>query len=422
LNGSAPLTPENFVQLFAPFDLGGTRVALAVSGGPDSMAMAWGTKEALGPDKIRAFIVDHGLRTESGEEAAEVQKNLTALGIKADILRWKHEKIDSRLHVLAREARYALLLDACQKEKINSLMLAHHSDDQAETILMRLAKGSGPAGLAGMKDETLRGSIRILRPFLEASKAQLVATCKAHSVPFVLDPSNESDHYARGRLRRVEESLAQEGFTKERLLDLGHRAREAAEAITYYAKAFLQESAKPTYDGAIELDREALQKCPQATALKVFSLILQTLHKKDFPPKRAALLHLLSFLLDEDKRGASTLQGCLVQKRKDHLLFFREPSAVVDIKPITPNQSLIWEGRWHVHYDGDEKNLNVRALGFQTRVLLDQIAPDLRKKVPWGRVRAGLPALWRGEKLVAIPSFFCDFGGLFKSASDPRQN
>ncbi len=415
MTAAAPLTPEDFAQLFAPFALAGARVALAVSGGPDSMAMAWGARQALGPDNIRAFIVDHGLREEAAEEASAVQKNLAAMDIEADILRWEHGNIESRLHVLARNARYALLLEACQKWGSSALMLAHHGDDQAETILMRIAKGSGVAGLAGMKAETVRDDVHLLRPFLKLPKAQLIATCETHDIPFMRDPSNDSAHYARGRLRRVRESLEQEGFTNARLLDLGQRAHEAAEAIAHYTKIFLQETAAPTYGGAIALNREALKTTPRAIALQALCLMLEALHKKEFPPKRSALLHVLAFLLDEDKTGSTTLQGCLIQKRKEHILFFREPSAIVDIQPITPNQTLLWEGRWQVHYEGAENGLNVRALGFQTRALLKSLDPFLRKKVPLGRMRAGLPALWRSEKLVALPSFSCDFGGLFGS-------
>ncbi len=431
---------------FSSFVQDGETIALAVSGGPDSMALALCAKRVGIP--CHAFIVEHGLRPESAEEAVLVKTRLGALGIKAEILPWIHGPVQTKIHVEARKARYALLLDACRRHGLRTLFLAHHRDDQAETILMRLAKGSGVEGLSGMAPMTERNGVRLVRPFLKLPKAQLVALCEAEGVTCVLDPSNEKEKYARGRLRRVQESLAQEGLTTERLLDLGERAGEAAEAVFFYAQAFLREKTKLLDGGAIRLEAEAFAALPRAVGLKVLALCLAFIHKADYPPERRGLVRIY-----EEKKGTQTLGGCLVQRTERTILVLREFAAITDIQPITRGQTVLWDGRWLVQLpkeeeadsfhvltknsvipaqagiqshnksilslvpldsrlrgsdtNGEEEKglMEIRPLGFQPREVLDRLAPDLRRKVPQGRARASLPALWQGKTLVSIPSF-----------------
>jgi tRNA(Ile)-lysidine synthase len=228
---------------------------------------------------LSRFHREHGLRPESAEEAALVKKRLEALGIEAEILPWLHGPVQTKIHVEARKARYALLLDACRRHGLKTLFLAHHRDDQAETILMRLAKGSGVEGLSGMAPVTERDGVRLVRPFLNVPKAQLVALCEAEGVAYVVDPSNEKEKYARGRLRRVQEALAQEGLTTERLLDLGERRAKRRRPFVFYAQAFLREKAKLLDGGAIRLEAEAFAALPRAVGLKVLALCLAFVHR-----------------------------------------------------------------------------------------------------------------------------------------------
>jgi tRNA(Ile)-lysidine synthase len=406
------LSSKDFEEIFTHMR-GAQKIALAVSGGPDSMALAWGACAVWGAKNMPAFIVEHGLRPESAAEAETVKERLWAMGLGAEILRWEHGEVDSRLHVRAREARYELLLSACRRAGADVLLLAHHKDDQAETILMRLAKGSGLWGLGGMRGETLREGVRVIRPLLNIEKKQLEATCTANDIPFVRDPSNEKEKYARGRLRRVAEALAAEGFTKDRLVDFGARAAEAADALDYYAHAFLRQSARPVAGGAIEMERGALAALPRAVVLEVLALALQALHPQTYAPERKALVRLAGFLTAEDQAGAATLHGCLVQKRKNHLLFLREPEAITEKRLAEAEKTLLWDARFYVQCPAQSEGLEIRKLGSQPRGILKSLAPELRKKVPSGRVRAGLPALWRGMELVSLPDFSCDYGGLF---------
>jgi tRNA(Ile)-lysidine synthase len=204
-----PIGEGDFARLmenFAPFP---DKLALAVSGGPDSMALAFCVKRWARRDCV-ALIVEHGLRAESAEEAKQVKQRLQNMGIPAEVMPWEHEDGLTRLHEKAREARYGLLTEACHRLGAGDLLTAHHQGDQAETILMRLAKGSGIDGLAGIAPQSARDGIRLLRPFLSLPKERLIATCEAACIDMVTDSSNKSEKYARGRLRKIMPLLASE--------------------------------------------------------------------------------------------------------------------------------------------------------------------------------------------------------------------
>jgi len=391
--------------------------------------------------KARAFIVEHGLREESADEAQLVAKRLAAMGIEVEILPWTHDAVKSRVHVEARAARYGLLAQACAKYGLETLLIAHHKDDQAETILLRLAKGSGIEGLAGMAPVTMREGLRLARPFLSVAHARLVATCQAANVPFVMDPSNDSPKYARGRLRGVADVLSREGLTVDRLVDLGTRAGEAAAAILHYAMGLLRENARILPGGVLQVEAGAFASVPQAVGLKALSLCLLHIHPSLYDPERRPLLGVYQKLLDAGDE-AVTLHGVEIRKSGAKVTFVRELQNCTDRQVLLSEQPCLWDGRWIValpfetpslreapcvskadeaiqgrcrtvlHDPGllrcarnDEEELEIRALGVQPHALLDELAPGLRAKIPQGRARAALPAMWRGATLVAIPSF-----------------
>lgn len=402
-----PLTFEEFARLLESFPGGIKSFAAAVSGGPDSMALAFHLKRWAEDNsaEMMAFIVDHKLRPESSAEADLVKKRLLEHGIKTEIICWEHEKILSKIHVKAREARYRLLLQACKERGIENLFFAHHRDDQAETILMRFAKGSGIEGLAGMDRISFKDGIRIMRPLLFVPKERLIATCEKFGIEYVTDPSNEKEMYARGRLRRVMPLLAQEGFDSERLIDLGERAREAKDAINHYARAFLRVASRMDIAGSIHIDLEHLRSCPKAVGLKALSVCMQSLNKGDYYPERKAILPLYERLVSDNPMQAQTLHGCYVTKGSKNLIITREYASIVDVKHVKPGETVVWDGRWQVKLSSSFgwESLCVRALGFAGREEIDRLYPDLRRKVQRGRARAALPAVWQDNRLIAIP-------------------
>lgn len=356
-----------------------------------------------------ALIVDHGLRPESAQEAADTAARLRNLGLESRILSWNHADLPPKKHETARRARFRLLTAACRENDCGTLLFAHHADDQAETILMRMAKGSGPAGLAGIAVQNTIDGVRLLRPFLAMpgiGKAELVATCRAADIAFATDPSNESQAYARGRLRRLQPLLAAEGFTRDSLLLLGRRAAEAEQALAATVNAFLQSHAKTEPSGLIRIDKMALRAAPRGIALRAIAAAMAHLHHGDYPPDYAAQEALCDALLADGATGARSLSGCLVSSAPAHLLVLREPSAIRDEPPFIAGQSVIWDERWHVRaaasYNVPEA-CRLAPLGATPHAELDRLSPGLTHRVRQGRVRAALPGLWRGPQLIAIP-------------------
>lgn len=204
---------------------------LAVSGGPDStalllMAASWSRRRS-GP-RIEAATFDHGLRPEGAVEAAAVAALCSGLGVPHQILPWRGDKPGARLQERAREARYAALGTRAKEIGADVVVTAHHLDDQAETVLFRLARGSGISGLAGMAARVTRGGVTIARPLLEVAKSELVAYCEAENVAFARDPSNADPRFARARMRAW---LAAEGLDAAALVRLARRARQVEDAL-----------------------------------------------------------------------------------------------------------------------------------------------------------------------------------------------
>jgi len=218
--------------LFAPL-LGMGTLLVAVSGGPDSTALLLMATEwaARGGACVAAATVDHGLRPESAAEAQTVATLAARLGIPHTILVWNDVKPASRLQERAREARYRLLIDHARQIGAGAIATAHHADDQAETVLFRLIRGSGLAGLAGVEATSARQGVTIARPLLGVPKSDLVAFCRSRGVAFAEDPSNSNMAFARPRLRTLLIALGEEGLTAEGLARFARRAAEAEDAL-----------------------------------------------------------------------------------------------------------------------------------------------------------------------------------------------
>jgi tRNA(Ile)-lysidine synthase len=226
-----PVSEAETDVLFA--DLADARsLLLAVSGGPDSTALLalaarWRKRLARGPNLI-AVTIDHGLRPEARREAAAVKRLAASLGVPHRTLRWVDAKPRTGVQEKARLARYDLLRREAHRHGARHVVTAHTLDDQAETILFRMARGSGLAGLAGMARATAQADDMLLvRPFLRLPKARLLATLKAQALPFIDDPSNRDPRFARARLRPLIGQLAAEGLDADRLALLALRMRRA---------------------------------------------------------------------------------------------------------------------------------------------------------------------------------------------------
>jgi tRNA(Ile)-lysidine synthase len=303
-------------------------VVLAVSGGPDSMALMRVAAEvravgALVP--VRVATVDHGLRAGSRAEAETVAGWAGACGFAHELLAWSGAKPRTGLQEAAREARYRLLAGFAVKTGASHILTAHTLDDQAETLLMRLSRGTGVAGLAGMRAETELGAATLARPFLGLAKAELVALCEAHGWPYLDDPSNADPRFARSRWRKLLPLLAREGLTPERLAALALRAQRAEDALAARAHAVLDGARAAQAEARLELDGAALLAEPEAIQLRVVAQAIAAVAGAEAPPPRLERLeeHVLGTLrsaLAQGARAKLNLGGALIEVTPDRRL------------------------------------------------------------------------------------------------------
>lgn len=273
----ALLAPEALEHLLAPLE-SATGIVAAVSGGPDSIVLMhalhlWQPSAAPKPP-ILVATVDHGLRSEAPREAVFVAGEAAKLGLPHRTLVWTGPKPEAGLQEAAREARYRLLVQCAREEGASHLVTAHTLDDQAETVLMRLARGSGAAGLAGMRRARDRDGIVHVRPLLDWPKARILALCEARGWPFVSDPSNADDRFTRVRWRRLMPLLAQEGLTPERLARLAERMRRADEALDAKARDAFRRAEPLQGEGEISLLGNVMVEEPFEIALRVLEQAL----------------------------------------------------------------------------------------------------------------------------------------------------
>lgn len=228
---------------------------VAVSGGPDSLALLLMAQAAYGR-RVRCLTVDHGLRAESAAEAAAVGAICAGLGVEHTVLRWDGDKPASNIHAAAREARYRLMGDWCAANGVAWLATAHHADDQAETLLLRLARGSGVGGLAGIRAQRqLPNGVALLRPLLRQRRSDLRTVVEAAGLTAIDDPSNADPRYDRTQARAL---LADTPWLEaERLAAAAAHLAEAETALAWTADIAWRGRASLA-DGGIELDAAGL--------------------------------------------------------------------------------------------------------------------------------------------------------------------
>ncbi|MCD8496991.1 MAG: tRNA lysidine(34) synthetase TilS [Alphaproteobacteria bacterium] len=316
--------------------LSGSDIAVAVSGGPDSMALAallfrWCKKQGS-KITLHALTVDHGLRAESKAEAAQVGKWLSDWpGVKHHVLAWQGEKREARIQEEARAARYKLMEEYCRERGIKNLFLAHHQDDQAETFLLRLAAGSGLDGLAGMAIRQPYKSIILLRPLLDIPKADLVAFCRAENIPFVDDPSNHKDRFARVRLRNSVEVLEREGLSSKRLATTSRRLARVRDMLEAETDKFMVSTQVNKNTNRIDFTysswRDAYKELVFRSVKRIFqNLGLQEDGGQPYGPRTERIEVLVTDILKSDPFRKRTLGGVVivVDEKNDLIIFTKE--------------------------------------------------------------------------------------------------
>jgi tRNA(Ile)-lysidine synthase len=413
-----------FGAMLAPF----RRAVLAVSGGSDSMALMvlvarWlGSGQAPPGLTVDVATVDHGLRAGSADEAEWVAGRAKALGLTHTTLVWTGEKPGSAVQQLAREARYALLAAHASAEVPAAVVTAHTEDDQAETLLMRLGRGSGLDGLSGMaRARTLfpDGSVQLVRPLLGLSKSFLTATLRAAGDDWLDDPSNERLDFERVRLRSAQASQAALGLSNSKLALSARRLLRAREALEAVAEARLA-TLVDVHEGAYaSLERARLRAEPAEVRIRILGQLLRAFGG-DARPAQLSQIETLDAALARDRPHAQTLGGCMISQGRTKIRLYREPG-IHTLPELTlhPGEDAVWDWRFRIGYgamedaadEGDEGEngggnglgaVSVRALGFAAYATLRRDIAS--KQRPPARAAASLPSVWSGGQLIAVPA------------------
>lgn len=306
---------------FAPLLQNQKSIAVGVSGGPDSMALCkllshWSQQFSNAP-QIHALTLDHGLRPESAGEAKQVGEWVSGWPkITHHVLRWEGEKPESRIMETARTNRYQLLEKESKRNGANRLFLAHHQDDQAETFLFRLSKGSGLDGLAAMMPaQNYSSDFILMRPLLQVSKEDLLAFCAAEQIPFIEDPSNENENYARPRLRKAKAVLEEEGLSAKRLSVTAQRLARARHALEEMADMAMQDMVTQNESGRVVLNFKTLRAWPGEIGLRVLLKVFDRLSPdKDYGPRLEKVETLFEELMLQADFRKRTLGGVIIER------------------------------------------------------------------------------------------------------------
>ncbi|WP_124296247.1 tRNA lysidine(34) synthetase TilS [Acetobacter pasteurianus] len=377
-----PVSPACFAQCMAqlgpffPDQSDYPPIAMAVSGGGDSLCLAW--LASFWRKNLLALVVDHGLRLESGQEAQQTIARLQAMNIPAQLLVLTDLKKGSAMAHRAREARYARLIAACQEYGCTDLLLGHQADDLAETVWMRQNSSSGPEGLAGMGWITVRPDIRLIRPLLGFSRAALRNTLRQAHLEWVDDPSNQDQRAERVRLRfLLQENDQRAHFWKLSMQSGQLRMRKERER-------------------AVQLALHAVM-CPEGWAalgpelpdVDVLAALIRSIGGAEYPPAQSAVVRL------KDMATEATLAGTRLIWHAQKWVLMREAAAMAPAQQA--ENGTVWDNRFVLCLPASvsKVGLMVAAAGY-----------GLARKIRNGqqaRFCAVLPALWRAGKRVAVP-------------------
>ena len=420
-----PLRPDDLAALFARCGLGpSTQCALAVSGGSDSTALMvlfadWLCQQGVDTALHTVLTVDHGLRPESATEARAVAAQADRLGFPHAILVWEGPKPQTGIQAAARNARYRLMGNSMRASGIALLLTGHTQDDRAETLLMRLARGSGLDGLAGMaprlhfSDLGLGGSgldqQEIARPLLDVPRARLRATLQARDIAWIDDPGNRSPEFERPRLRAARAHLDDLGLTNSVLALSATRLLRARQALDRVVGEFCSPDAGVVLvdpSGYIMIDRARLQGAGEEITLRVLGRAIAAAGGSDEQVSLAKLESIVASLFGAGPGTTRwTLARAMITASNQTVVIEREPGREpLPRLELTAGARACWDGRFWVRVGAGVGTgaIEVRPLGEDAaRELLEQ--GNVNTRVP-AKAVGMVPSFWLGERLLAVPS------------------
>lgn len=370
------------------------RLGVAVSGGGDSVALLAALVEFTKKNTmdLHVITVDHGLRPETKHEIALVTDMCARWELPHHVEFWSGWKGQGNLQAAARDARYGLIADWAYGNQITHVALGHTADDQAETFLMRLARGAGVDGLSAMSPRRVQHGITWVRPFLRIERSALRTYLRAARLDWCEDPSNENRDFERIRVRDALTVLGSLGVQTEALVDVAQNMSRAREALDWQTFLAAQDATTLMY-GAIAIDLHKFRMLPAEIARRLIVHAITWIANSTYPPRRDAVATVLRAVRS---LSGATLDGCQIAVENDVIWVFRELNALED---VTCEVGDMWDDRWLVTGPEDDPDIEVRALGYEQ---LSDI-PDWRAL---GAPRAALavtPSVWYDDRMIAAP-------------------
>ena len=300
--------------------------ALAVSGGPDSLCLAYFGKiyQSEFKNKVHYLIVNHNLRKESSAEALKVKKILKKKHINSKIIEWKGNVPKSNIQKNARDMRYSLLSDFCIKNNIKYLITAHHLDDQIENFFIRLLRGSGLKGLSSMSEiVNYNKNLKIVRPLLKLEKKQLKYVTLNYFNNYIKDPSNNNKNFLRVRVRKYRRDMEREGLDTRKIIKTVNNLLSASKAINFYKNKAINKYVSFLSGQKCIINKKIFSEEADEIIFKSFSDVLSLVSETYYPPRSKKILNLIG-RLKKGKFNKSTLGGCLVEKNDNFISISKE--------------------------------------------------------------------------------------------------
>lgn len=345
--------------------------------------------------RLFAVTVNHGLREGAAAEARQVAEHCAQLGIPHETLIWTDWDGKGNLQAEARDARYRRMAEWAGSLGIRSIVVGHTADDQAETVLMRLARRAGVDGLSAMPPRTMRYGIDWVRPLLSATREELRMYLRQRGIGWSDDPSNDDIRYVRIKARKALAALQDLGIDATGLAVVAGQMRDARVALDWQTFLAARELARVTA-GAVVLDERRLRIQPEEIQRRLLVRALIWISGSDYPPRRNAVATLVAAL-----RGgqAATVDGCLALRVGEDIWICREHAAVRDLRA---DPDALWDGRWRLRASDENRTrdgLHIAALGPEG---IAQCADWRAAGLPL-QVLQSTPAVWRDDTLVAAP-------------------
>ena len=301
------------------------KFAVAVSGGPDSMALAFLSKLYSIKNKVpsKFFIVDHKLRSESTNEAKKVKQILNKYAINAKILTWKGKKPTKNIQSLARDKRYQLLIKCCDKFKINNILLGHHQDDLVENFFIRMIRGSGLKGLTSLDKENKISNKNLLRPLLGNKKEDLRFVSRHVFNFYVQDPSNIETKYQRTKIRVLIKELEKNGLDKKKLIKTIDNLKYSNSTVRFYVNENIKKNTFYSVKKNQFILSQEFFKEPYEVIFRALSNCINLVGKKYYSARGKKIDKIIGDIRNY-QLSKVTLGGCIIEKVNQTVIISKE--------------------------------------------------------------------------------------------------